>query len=128
MEAAYASGPQTEIIITPIMGLRSSIAYPADRKLASIITLAIVASVCVVLFCSFSRTTMSSPTEFVKQTIQQNRVVVFSKTYCPYCRKGMGLSWTGATCMGPRGEGLWDKVLKPAGMQSGGALRSCHFR
>ncbi|KAK2076065.1 hypothetical protein QBZ16_001401 [Prototheca wickerhamii] len=30
---------------------------------------------------------MSSPTEFVKQTIQQNRVVVFSKTYCPYCRK-----------------------------------------
>lgn len=128
MEAAYASAPQTDTIITPIMGLRSNIAYPADRKLASIITLAIVASVCVVLFSSFSRTTMSSPTEFVKQTIQQNRVVVFSKTYCPYCRKGNGAFMDMRDLHGAPRRRSWDKVLKPAGMQSGGALRPGHLR
>lgn len=29
---------------------------------------------------------MSGPTaEFVKKTIASNKVVIFSKTYCPYC-------------------------------------------
>ncbi|KAG2199386.1 hypothetical protein INT47_001568 [Mucor saturninus] len=34
---------------------------------------------------------MSTPKQIVEETIQQNRVVVFAKSYCPYCKKAKAL-------------------------------------
>ncbi|GAN07258.1 conserved hypothetical protein [Mucor ambiguus] len=34
---------------------------------------------------------MSSPQQIVEEAIQNNKVVVFSKSYCPYCKKAKAL-------------------------------------
>ncbi|EAU92516.1 hypothetical protein CC1G_00735 [Coprinopsis cinerea okayama7 len=34
---------------------------------------------------------MASISELVDSTIEKNRVVIFSKSYCPYCRKAKNL-------------------------------------
>lgn len=45
-------------------------------------------------FCSVSASvisTASSAQEFAKQEINDNKVVIFSKSYCPYCRRAKAL-------------------------------------
>ncbi|KAG2022423.1 hypothetical protein CC2G_000172 [Coprinopsis cinerea AmutBmut pab1-1] len=43
-------------------------------------------------FSSLSQqTNMASISELVDSTIEKNRVVIFSKSYCPYCRKAKNL-------------------------------------
>lgn len=41
--------------------------------------------------CTTSRPPNDSPLEFVKNEIASNDVVVFSKSYCPYCSKTKAL-------------------------------------
>lgn len=60
-----------------------------------ILYVTILAAVSVYLFVSLrslgstpTPPKMATPAEFVKQTISETRVVVFSKTFCPYCKKG----------------------------------------
>ncbi|KAF1796058.1 thioredoxin-like protein [Mucor lusitanicus] len=34
---------------------------------------------------------MSSPQQIAEEAIQNNKVIVFSKSYCPYCKKAKAL-------------------------------------
>ncbi|KAL3629765.1 Glutaredoxin-C4 [Castilleja foliolosa] len=54
---------------------------------ASMITILFVI---VILCASYSRSVdaeTKSPAEFVKETISSHSIVIFSKSYCPYCRR-----------------------------------------
>ncbi|XP_021891411.1 glutaredoxin-C4 [Carica papaya] len=48
---------------------------------ASLLMLIVVASLCWASFAS------SPETKFVLKTIASHKIVIFSKSYCPYCRK-----------------------------------------
>ncbi|KAJ0266459.1 Glutaredoxin-C4 [Hirschfeldia incana] len=46
-----------------------------------------MAAFLVVLVASISMVSSSPEAEFVKKTISSHKIVIFSKSYCPYCRR-----------------------------------------
>lgn len=73
--------------------------------------------------------------EFVKVQVSSNKVVVFSKTYCPYCKKakaalqGAGLGEYTVIELDERddGDALQDVLLKITGARSVGFFCNLNF-
>ncbi|XP_071699708.1 glutaredoxin-C4 [Rutidosis leptorrhynchoides] len=44
-----------------------------------------------VIFLSNAEASSSSSVDFVKKTISSHSIVIFSKSYCPYCKRAKGV-------------------------------------
>ncbi|KFM26201.1 Glutaredoxin-C4 [Auxenochlorella protothecoides] len=89
-----------------------------------ILYVTILAAVSVYLFVSLrslgstpTPPKMATPAEFVKQTISETRVVVFSKTFCPYCKKAKAA----LASVGLKGDAL--KVIELDTREDGNAIQ-----
>ncbi|KAF3452708.1 hypothetical protein FNV43_RR03141 [Rhamnella rubrinervis] len=55
----------------------------ATRTIVSVIAVIILAA----SLCSVSSSSTAPKAAFVKKTISSHEIVIFSKSYCPYCRR-----------------------------------------
>ncbi|KAK9715786.1 hypothetical protein RND81_06G189400 [Saponaria officinalis] len=59
-----------------------------ERQISTVILRnAVVLLLCAVVFAAVTATASSSEATFVKKTISSHKIVIFSKSYCPYCRR-----------------------------------------
>ncbi|KAK4709321.1 hypothetical protein R3W88_030248 [Solanum pinnatisectum] len=66
--------------------MAKSAAFSSSTSFSSIPILLIIVSVTVLLYASTIAEAGDS-SAFVKKTISSHSIVIFSKSYCPYCRK-----------------------------------------